>query len=273
MAVSWREGERAADVLSLLQRAQPKHWQHAQQLPPVHRFRRALITTFARSPFVPWPGIGHKHTHSQNKWHWSVVGNRILLPNPHMHHFDAFDLKTLLTTYTASSHRAPRAGRQQPCRTEQACARPFGREHGRAAYRHLVLVPRLHLTLHDAQIRSQVRNGTAHGLEDGRNRSTIVTIFQVRWLIIVTRKFAWSDAFLHTLPWRADDAARPELMALILMRHVGSGGPCTHSHCPTWAKWCQSKKKWPTFRGTFTFLKMKFCQMDRWGMKRFYYIN
>ena len=125
-------------------------------------------------------GIGHKHTHSQNKWHWSVVGNRILLPNPHMHHFDAFDLKTLLTTYTASSHRAPRAGRQQPCRTEQACARPFGREHGRAAYRHLVLVPRLHLTLHDAQIRSQVRNGTAHGLEDGRNRSTIVTIFQVR---------------------------------------------------------------------------------------------
>ena len=41
-------------------------------------------------------GIGHKHTHSQNKWHWSVVGNRVLLPNPHMHHFDAFDLKTWL---------------------------------------------------------------------------------------------------------------------------------------------------------------------------------
>jgi hypothetical protein len=41
-------------------------------------------------------GIGHKHTHSQNKWHWSVVGNRVLLTNQHMHHFDAFDLKTLL---------------------------------------------------------------------------------------------------------------------------------------------------------------------------------
>tara|TARA_Y100000389_G_C17466400_1_gene526064 strand:- start:536 stop:1633 length:1098 start_codon:yes stop_codon:yes gene_type:complete len=41
-------------------------------------------------------GIGHKHTHSQNKWHWSVVGNRVLLTNSQMHHFDAFDLKTLL---------------------------------------------------------------------------------------------------------------------------------------------------------------------------------
>ena len=41
-------------------------------------------------------GIGHKHTHSQNKWHWSVVGNRVLLTNQHMHHFDAFDLKTWL---------------------------------------------------------------------------------------------------------------------------------------------------------------------------------
>ena len=55
-------------------------------------------------------------------------------------------------------------------------------------------------------------------------------------VIVATPAFAWRDAFLHTLPWRADDAARPELMALILMRHVGSGGPCTHSHCPTWAK-------------------------------------
>ena len=55
-------------------------------------------------------------------------------------------------------------------------------------------------------------------------------------VIVATRAFAWRDAFLHTLPWRADDAARPELMALILMRHVGSGGPCAHAHL--WA-WCQ----------------------------------
>ena len=50
-------------------------------------------------------GIGHKHTHSQNKWHWSVVGNRVLLTNPHMHHFDAFDLKTwLLHAQTAQAY-------------------------------------------------------------------------------------------------------------------------------------------------------------------------
>lgn len=36
-------------------------------------------------------GIGRRHTPSsdQNKWHWSVVGNRTLLTHQHMHRSDA----------------------------------------------------------------------------------------------------------------------------------------------------------------------------------------
>ena len=62
-------------------------------------------------------------------------------------------------------------------------------------------------------------------------------------VITETRTFAWSDAFLHTLPWRADDAARPELMALILMRHVGSGGPCAALSLSHLCQMTKAKKK------------------------------
>lgn len=41
-------------------------------------------------------GAGFKAMHNRSGWHWTVVGNRILLTNQDMKHFDADDLRTLL---------------------------------------------------------------------------------------------------------------------------------------------------------------------------------
>ena len=89
-------------------------------------------------------------------------------------------------------------------------------------------------------------------------------------VIVATRAFAWRDAFLHTLPWRADDVARQELMARVLMRRVGSGGPCTHSLVGLVPNCAKGKKKAHIHPHIHLkrIPKLKSCQMGRWDMKR-----